>query len=137
MFGTPQKTSPNAASTPSDSAAPKNSTLTKSVWSTAVSALAGTSERPPMFEIKIFHSEGDDRSKSLGMVETLEAGKELIFALDDRFTQWEVSGFPELPDDDVLRYFEGCDVSATDQTTKEIFYLEGTEDGDIWWNPNA
>ena len=87
-----------------------------------------------MFEIKIIRS-GDGETKSLGTVDTLDAGKALVYALDKRYVEWEKSGFPELPDCDVLNYYEGCDVSATNLETGTLLYLEGTEDEDIWYEP--
>lgn len=66
-----------------------------------------------MIKVTIVRS-GDGAQKVLGEVETLTEATKLLNKLDDDFHAWEVAGFPEKPDDDVLTYYEGSDVFAED-----------------------
>jgi hypothetical protein len=68
----------------------------------------------------------DGRLISLGEVRSKEEATRQVAALEERYSDWEQRGFPELPPSDLLLHYEGCDFYL--ETAEGRFVLENDDD---------
>jgi hypothetical protein len=66
-------------------------------------------------------------------VADLKAARRAVYALDMRFEEWESNGFPELPENDPLAHYEGCNVYAKHEHGEVFWFSEN----DVWLPEDA